>query len=268
MGPRRRSIILVLLISLGLLFYFSFYAALNPVVNPAYHPPPSNDDSTSTRRPTILLVSAFFPLSNSKHSISDYESWLSRFLQPITTPIYFFTTPAMEPFIKSLRGPNLPITINTTFSSPFDIPPLQDSIGTKEKYNEMWAWDREKDIRSPELYATWTAKPYFLDEGLRNSRIAYDYAFWTDAGSFRDPHSYTLWPDPIRIREVWEEGSKGSGTSVDELLFFPMWGLPHSSMKFWSEDIGPINSDSAFSEGQFNLPPYFILALYCFDAAT
>jgi len=115
----------------------------------------------------------------------------------------------------------------------------------------MWAWDREKEIRGPELYATWTAKPYFLDEGLRNSEIAYDFAFWNDAGSFRDPHSYSLWPDPMRVREIWEEGSRESGTSVEDLLFFPMWGLPHSSMQFWSEEIGPVNSDSAFSEGSF-----------------
>ena len=242
---RMQAFVLVL-ISLGVLSYISFDGPAG--VRP--YPPSIHYDFTTTTPPTILLVSAFFPLSHSKHSISDYEDWLSRFLQPITTPIYFFTTSEMEPFIRSLRGPNLPITINTTFSSPFDIPPLKDGIGTREKYEEMWAWDREKDIRNPELYATWTAKPYFLNEGLRNSGVGYDYVFWNDAGSFRDPHSYTSWPDPIRVKEVWEEGSRESGTSVKDLLFFPMWGLPHSNMKYWTEEEGPVNGDSAFSEGQ------------------
>jgi len=160
----------------------------------------------------------------------------------------------MAPLIQSLRG-DLPITINTTYLSPFDIPPLKDSPATDEgydirdKYQQMWSWDREKRRHNPELYAIWTAKPYFLDEGLRNSDIAYDYAFWTDAGSFRDPHSYTLWPDPKRVREVWEEGSKGSGTREEDLLFFPMWGPPHPSMQYWSEGMGPI--DNEFSEGSF-----------------
>lgn len=232
-----RALVLVLLILLAVLSYISFQTT------------PISDLQVRHPLPTILLVSAFFPLSTSKHPISDYKEWLTHFLQHITTPIYFFTTPEFEPFIRSLRGPNLPITINTTFSSPFDIPPLKDGIGTKEKYQEMWAWDREKDIRNPELYAIWTAKPYFLEEGLRNSGIAYDFAFWTDAGSFRSSHSYKSWPDPLRVKEVWDEGSRGSGMSAEDLLFFPMWGSPHLSMKFWSDDIGPVNGDNAFSEG-------------------
>jgi len=251
---RTRAFVLVLLISIGVLSYISFDSYIKPMVigipAPAQSstPPITHDDSTIPIHPppTILLVSAFFPLSKSKHSMSDYKAWLSRFLQPITTPIYFFTTPDMEPLVQSLRG-NLPITINTTFSSPFDIPPLKDGVGTQEKYEEMWRWDREKHRHSPGLYAIWSGKPYFLDEGLRNSKIEYDYAFWTDAGSFRDDHSYSHWPDPVRVQEVWEEGNKESGTSVEDLLFFPMWGPPHSSMQFWTERMGPI--DNEFSEG-------------------
>jgi len=231
---RLRGLVVVLLVLLGVLCYLSF-------LQPPATPPP----------PTVLLVSAFFPLPSSKHPISDYKLWLSHFLHPITTPIYFFTTPESEPFIRSLRGPNLPLTINTTFASPFDVPPLKDGLGTREKYQEMWAWDREKEIRNPELYATWIAKPYLLEEGLRNSGGAYDYAFWNDAGSFRGDHSYEVWPDPLRVREVWEEGSKGSGMGKEDLLFFPMWGSPHESMKVWSEDVGPVNGDNAFSEGQY-----------------
>ncbi|KIM76626.1 hypothetical protein PILCRDRAFT_826184 [Piloderma croceum F 1598] len=154
----------------------------------------------------------------------------------------------MVPMIQSLRG-NLPIIINTTFASPLDIPPLKNGLGTREKYEEMWTWDREKHRHNPELYAVWTAKPYFLEEGLRNSKINYDYAFWTDAGSFRDPHSYSSWPDPQRVKEIWEEGSRESGTSVEDLLFFPMFKPPHFSMQYWSEGMGPI--DNEFSEGSF-----------------
>ena len=73
--PRRRAqaFVLVLFISLVVLSYIHFDADVKAV--------------THNNPPTILLVSAFFPLSNSKHTISDYEEWLSRFLQPITTPI-------------------------------------------------------------------------------------------------------------------------------------------------------------------------------------
>jgi hypothetical protein len=240
---RTRSFVLVLLISFAVLSYFSFDAYIRTPVTQL--PIPSHSHShPSTPPPPILLVSAFFPLPNSKHSLSDYKSWLSRFLAPITTPIYFFTTPEFAPLIQSLRGPGLPIAINTTFSSPFDIPPLKD---TRERYEEMWGWDREKHRHNPELYAIWSAKPYFLDEGLRNAAGGYEYAFWTDAGSFRDSHEYAAWPDPGRVKEVWEEGSRASGTEEGDLIFFPMWAPPHSSMQFWTEGMGPI--DNEFSEG-------------------
>jgi hypothetical protein len=154
----------IVLIVLSVVFYISFDAGFKSILI-GIPPPNARDDSTKIAPPTILLVSAFFPLPKSQHSISDYEEWLSRFLQPIATPIYFFTTPDMEQFIRSLHG-SLPIIINTTFSSPFNIPPLKDGLGTKEMYEEMWEWDQEKDIRNAELYAVWTVKPYFLDKGL------------------------------------------------------------------------------------------------------
>lgn len=268
--PRTRAFVLVLLISLGVLSYMSFDAYIRPAVVGISWPDskgtvvtrPNNTSQTPANprpithpSPNILLVSAFFPLSKSKHSMSDYSSWLSRFLKPIKTPIYFFTTPDMEPLIRQLRG-DLPITINTSYVSPFDIPPLSGDM--KQKYEEMWNWDREKHRHSPELYAVWSGKPFFLDEGLRNAEALlpptyphphYKYAFWSDAGSFRDSHDYSTWPDPARVEEVWDEGSKKSGTKADDLLFFPMWAPPHTSMQFWGAGMGPI--DNEFSEGEF-----------------
>jgi hypothetical protein len=199
---------------------------------------------SSTR---ILLASAFFPLAKSKHSTNDYISWQARFLSCVTTEIYFFTTPDMEPLIRNLRG-DLPITVNTTFSSPFAIPHLD---GLEGRYQDMHEWDREKKRHSPELYAVWNAKPYFLDEAVKNSRMRgreYDFAFWNDAGSFRSESQCTAWPDPRRVDEVWEEGSKRGGRNKEDLLFFPITGVPHRSMRLWEERMGPV--DSEFSEGE------------------
>jgi len=194
--------------------------------------------------PHILIVSALFPLSKSKHSMDDYHFWLSHFLGPITTDIYFFTTPALEPLVRAIRK-DLPITINTTFSSPFDIPPLLDH---QHRYTQMHAQDREKRIHSPELYAIWNGKPYFLDEAVKNAEKTYDYAFWNDAGSFRGEHTYVAWPDGKRIEEIWEEGSRVSGRKREDLLFFPMHRAPPPSMRYWQEGMGPV--DNEFSEGQ------------------
>lgn len=214
---------------------------------------PNDGAKGSSTSPSILLVSALFPLSKSKHSMHDYTWWLTNFLEPITTDIYFFTTPDLEPLVRKVRG-NLPITINTTFSSPFDIPPL---AGLEEKYDEMHGIDREKGIHSSALYAVWNGKPYFLDEGVKNAGKVYDYAFWNDAGSFRNQHKYVKWPDSNRVERVWEEGSKLSGTPKEDLLFFPMYSTPHASMQYWQEGMGPV--DNEFSEGVSLSPSPFPL---------
>ncbi|KAJ3749378.1 hypothetical protein DFH05DRAFT_1476494 [Lentinula detonsa] len=193
----------------------------------------------------ILLVSGLFPLSKSKHSAEDYRSWLTLFLGIVTTDVYFFTPPELAELVAEVRG-SLPIIINTTFSSPFDIPPL---VNLKEPYERMHAIDRERSRHSPELYAIWNGKPYFLDEALKNSEKQYSYSFWTDAGSFRKEHAYQSWPDSARVEEVWNEGSKLSGVAKEDLLFFPMWEPPHASMRNWQDTLGPVDTD--FSEGSF-----------------
>lgn len=208
--------------------------------------PEAGEGSTDV---AILLVSAFFPLAKSKHSHENYAGWLRMYLTKVTTHIYFFAPPEIETMIRGLRG-DLPMTLNTSFSSPFDIPPLRDLRG---RYEEMHELDWEKDIHSPELYAVWSSKTYFLEEGLRNSKASgfdFTWAFWNDAGSFRDDQEFTAWPDRRRISEVFLEGSRLTGTRAKDLFFMPIWDGPGDDLKGWKEDDGPVQSHGSVSEGK------------------
>ncbi|KAJ6508974.1 hypothetical protein C8R45DRAFT_969464 [Mycena sanguinolenta] len=254
---RSRFLWLLIPCIVGLFVFFSLQAHTNDaiVLDQPFAVGNSSAPSASTAveldespLPKILLVTAFFPLSKSKHTMGEYEQWLSQFLQRITTDIYFFAPPEMESMIRKCRG-DLPITLNTTYSSPFEIPPLNMY---QDHYQKMHKQDRESFRHSPELYAVWNAKPFFLDEGVQNLlRVgqAYDYAFWNDAGSFRTTHKYTEWPDPRTVQELWQEGSTLSGMNTDELLFFPIAEMPHPTMRYWVQDNGPVDTD--FSEGSF-----------------
>ncbi|KAF7365368.1 hypothetical protein MVEN_00409000 [Mycena venus] len=254
---RSRFFLLLIPCIFGLLLFFSFQTHINSssvILDQSLAIGSVANDSSAhavhdgAPLPKILLVSAFFPLSKSKHTMAEYEWWLSQFLQHVTTDIYFYAPAEMESLIQKCRG-DLPITIDTTYSTPFEIPPL--SI-YQEHYGKMHALDRERFRHSPELYAVWNAKPFLLDSGVQNLGRAgkeYDYAFWNDAGSFRSAHDYKRWPDPARVRELWEEGSTLSGEKPEDLLFFPIAGMPHPSMRYWVQDHGPV--DSEFSEGSF-----------------
>ncbi|KAJ7857633.1 hypothetical protein B0H14DRAFT_2750589 [Mycena olivaceomarginata] len=222
---RSRFLLLLIPCILGLLLFFSFQRQVDNSVLLDQSLAVSNGSSTThapdgTPLPQVLLVTAFFPLSKSKHTMGEYEWWLSQFLQHVTTDIYFYAPTEMEPLIRRCRG-DLPITVDTTYSSPFEIPPLSPY---REHYDKM-------------------QRPAALS---RTGKV-YDYAFWNDAGSFRSTHEYKGWPDPARVQELWKEGSALSGENSEDLLFFPIAGMPHPSMRYWVQDHGPV--DAEVSEG-------------------
>ncbi|KAF8898223.1 hypothetical protein CPB84DRAFT_1780619 [Gymnopilus junonius] len=112
--------------------------------------------------------------------------------------------------------------------------------------------DREKLMHSPDLYAIWNAKPFFLDaavKALEAEGDVYEYAFWNDAGSFRREHTYTLWPDPLTVDRIWKTATLDNGKKEDEFLFFPIAALPPGNVRNWKEDMGPVDYD--ISEGSF-----------------
>ncbi|KAF8871724.1 hypothetical protein BD779DRAFT_440967 [Infundibulicybe gibba] len=211
-------------------------------------PSDSTTLSSVSAPPRILLVSAFFPIPKSKHTLPQYLTWIQYFISTIHTDIYFFTPLEFEQRILAARPDHLPIIVNTTFDSPFSIPPL-NRRDTKRKYTEMHTQDREKARHSPELYAIWNAKPYFLAEVAKNAPIKYDYIFWVDAGSFRMEHAFRDWPGGARVDEVWEQGSRLTGTAKKDLMFFPLSNLFKTTHMDWEVEMGPIDED--ISEGSF-----------------
>ena len=241
----------LVLISGSFLLLYEFINRLSLEDTWVLHDSDDSSDSSATHlhgnASRVLLVSSLFLITKSKHSKEAYHVWLQQFLQPITTEVYFYTSPDVAPTVQAARGWGLPITIDTNYNTPFDVPPLK---GLEGWYKKMHSMDREKSYHSPELYAIWNAKPFFVDNAIRvmaSKGKTYDYVFWCDGGSFRYTHVYNNWPDPSRIDKVWQEGSRLSGIKAEDLLFFPIQ-YPPSSARRWKEDMGPIDID--FSEGE------------------
>ncbi|KAK9759598.1 hypothetical protein K7432_017237 [Basidiobolus ranarum] len=116
-------------------------------------------DSTSRNYTTTTLVSAYFPLTASKHSSDEYKKWLSNFLSNVNTPMVIYTTPQFAPTIQELRG-DFPTIIRTQYESPFNVTPLQ---GLEEIYNgKQHDLDREKAYHNGNLYAIWNSKAFLV----------------------------------------------------------------------------------------------------------
>ncbi|KAG6809729.1 hypothetical protein H0H92_014970 [Tricholoma furcatifolium] len=229
------------LISVILLVYWKFAWFFSPAPLLTVPEPVLNSGDL----PRILIVSALFPLEHAKHSHEEYKSWLRNFLgeEGIQSDIYFYTTPDLETLVSSLDSSRL--TINTIYNNPFAIPPLSPY---QDKYREMHAWDRERALHSPELYAVWNAKPWLLQHALMDRGGNYDYAFWVDAGSFRAAHPFRMWPDPARVQEIFLSHREGADRMSDRVLI-PLFTLPGNKQHGWRVENGPVDMD--FSEGSF-----------------
>lgn len=208
------------------------------------------EGNSESKLPSTLLVSAVFPLEKTKYPKSKYDEWLKYYLDSITTDIYMYTTPEMAPQFEALRREGLTISIDTSYTTLFEIPPLK---GKEELYLRIQKKDRERGRHSnvTDLYAVRNSKLYFVHHALevqKTKGVVYDYAFWNDPGSFRkEEHQYRYWPSPLKVVELWDEGSRLTGTNKDDLIFVPIFDVPHSSLSMWTENMGPI--DSKLSEG-------------------
>jgi len=257
MPPVRTRTFLLVLISIGIFYYYSgeYLHSSSPqdfVTVPDTSQHGDDTDSISTDPATyaseVLLVSAFFPLNHTHRSGKEHEKWLGNFLDTIQTPIYIFTPPEIAPLVKKQRG-SLPITINSSYVDPFDVPPVR---GLYDAYHKMRRQSKDRKGEEPGLYALRTSKPWFLSEAVKNyeSRLAtgsksIGYAFWVDIGSLQDGLKVHDWPNVERVKEVLKEGAEATRRSEDELMFFPMSDVPNLTMQWWKEEMGPFYKNFA-----------------------
>ena len=217
--------------------------------------------------PRVLLVTSWFPVQNPRFTDEEYAQWLPNFFASNKNDIVLYTTPEYEQKFRSMRGNNLTLIIDTRFASPFHIPPL---VGKQDSYEIILKQDRSRSKASIDLYANRHAKPFFLYDAiarLGDSGNKYDFAFWSDAGSFREENVYTEWPSPTRLQEIWEETGNFSKTPKEDLIFIPSSRGPHPSMKFWTEAMGPIDNDisiASFFGGTPNAVDWFTRTYYTY----
>ncbi|GJN87830.1 hypothetical protein Rhopal_000785-T1 [Rhodotorula paludigena] len=133
----------------------------------------------------VTIVSSFYRVDNGKkHRVSEYHEWLGNFLHSVELPVIFYCAPSMAAYIKNLRG-DKPLTLVTEYSSPFDMPPLQD-LGGHDWATAQHKIDPEKHVHVPDVYGVWTAKPWIVKNAADRDPYGSDYFFWVDAGGFRD----------------------------------------------------------------------------------
>jgi len=125
------------------------------------------------------LVSAFFPI-RSKFPPEHYLHWGETFLS-LEASLVLFTTPELAPLFKEKRGSKPTLIVSMEF----------EEIDTWRLYKSKWiedhAKDPEKHIHTPELYAIWAQKAFFVEKAVHMNVFSTEYFFWCDFGAFRNP---------------------------------------------------------------------------------
>lgn len=78
---------------------------------------------------------------------------------------------------ERLVASSQPLTLVTDFSSPFDMPPVQD-LGGHEWAVQQHKMDPEQHVHVPDVYGVWTAKPWIVKDAAKRNPYGSDYFFW------------------------------------------------------------------------------------------
>jgi len=131
------------------------------------------------------IVSCYYPLECSKHSIEEYTVWVKNFLDYIDTPIVMFSEGQTLEWLCKLRE-------EAGLSDRFF--PIQKALADLEFSTPEWLaiWDHQntlgywKDKKFQEVYRIWANKSFFVQEAIEKNPFDSDTFVWCDAGCWRN----------------------------------------------------------------------------------
>jgi hypothetical protein len=129
----------------------------------------------------VTVVTAFYRMK-SKRSPQEYMEYAKTFMK-LSAPIVLFTDKEYAPQLKALRPAHLPLNV---IIREFDETETWKLY--KSKWSEHYEMDHEKSYHSPEVFAVWSQKMFFVDEIAQSNPFNTSAFYWCDIGAFRDPN--------------------------------------------------------------------------------
>ncbi|CAF1137576.1 unnamed protein product [Adineta steineri] len=150
---------------------------------------------------STTVVIAYFPLSKSKHSKAQYQSWLENLLGFCQSPIVIYTSIEYQPILQQLRRNNsLRTHFIVEYNSPLEMPPIKRLVPV---FEQQYPSDPERAYHSVELYAVWCAKSFILNRSAELNPFRTKYFLYIDAGAFRSSkYRFQSWPYEPSIHSI------------------------------------------------------------------
>jgi hypothetical protein len=169
---------------------------------------------------SATVVTAFYPLSRSKHGVGKYMAWIDNFCK-IPCNLVVFTDSTTAPVIRERRG-DLPIHIVVKEFNTYRItsPPMM------RFWTRQHATDPEQRIHNPELYAIWAMKQECVRLSVEANPFSSQWFIWCDIGIQRDPTKQSLYMNfPGKVGELCEPG---------RISFLEVGAIPDAYVADWA----------------------------------
>ena len=150
------------------------------------------------------IVTAFYPLKESKHGVRKYLEWIRNFCL-IPRPMVLFTDSRTAPLLERLRN-YLPPSLTHMIVKELDTYDMT-SPDRMTFWRQQSAMDPEANIHNPELYAVWALKQECVSLAIAANPFGHDWYVWCDIGIQRvaDLRAfYDTFPD--QVPSLWAPG--------------------------------------------------------------
>ncbi len=172
---------------------------------------------------TVTVVTAFYPLQKSKHSIDKYNEWIKNFCK-FNCNLVVFTTSEYASLIENLRFPIDTRIIVKSFDSYAVTAP--DMMRMWEKTYKI---DPEAHIHSPELYAVWAMKQECVLLAIQDNPFDSTHFVWCDIGIQRYSVLNNMYNTfPSCVKQICDEG---------RLTFLEIVRIPDNYYLNWKNNI-------------------------------
>ena len=134
---------------------------------------------------SVTVVSCFYKLNKSKHSLQEYDHWIKNFLLHIQTNIIIFVGKNEKEYIQSIvnRNDKCKYLLIEKEISDFEL--------VKKFSSDFWNFQESIDPgkncgRGQDCYKIWNSKFSFLQEAILLNPFDTDKFVWNDIGNIRN----------------------------------------------------------------------------------
>jgi hypothetical protein len=159
--------------------------------------------SATAQNWSTTVVSVYFELFKSKHSVKKYNTWLLNFVKSVTAaPLVMFVDEHSYAKLRPLRQ-NLLTKFYIVKNCWSILRAVEQERGlnyTNSYLRKQNSLDPEKSIHNPELYILWNTKSFVLSKVADLNPFNSTFFLYTDAGAFREKQ-LDNWPDTRFIED-------------------------------------------------------------------